>query len=51
MKKIFFRVLARLNKWILPSFTKRGLDISKAKKWQLILLGYRYFVTKNALFL
>lgn len=49
MKKNIFQILARFNKWVLPSFTKRGLDVSKAKKWQLILLGYRYFVTKNAL--
>ncbi|MFM1879082.1 MAG: hypothetical protein RLZZ241_1948, partial [Bacteroidota bacterium] len=26
MKKTFFRLLAQLNKWILPSLTKRQLD-------------------------
>lgn len=49
MKKIVFTVLAKLNKAVLPSLTKRRVDITKAKKWQLLLIGWRYFVTKNAL--
>lgn len=44
-----YKILAQINKLILPSFTKRGLDITKAKKWQMALIGYRYFVTKRAL--
>lgn len=43
-----FKILAQINKIILPSFTKQGLDISKAKKWQLAVIGYRYFVTSRA---
>jgi len=49
MKKAFFKALARINKAILPSFSKRNLDLSKASKWQLALFGYRLWVTKNAL--
>jgi hypothetical protein len=49
MKHSFFRALAKLNKWILPSLSKRGIDPAKAKKWQLALLAYRYFVTKESL--
>jgi len=49
MKKQFFRLLARLNKLILPCLSKKRIDISKLKKWQMLLLGWRYFVTKNAL--
>ena len=49
MEKTFFRMLARLNKWLLPSFTKRRLDLSKASKWQLALIGWRYYVTSRAL--
>jgi hypothetical protein len=49
MKRTFFRLLAKLNKALLPSFTKRGLDLSNAKKWQLALFAYRLWVTKNAL--
>lgn len=44
-----FKILAKINKLILPSFTKQRLDLSKAKKWQMALIGYRYFVTTRAL--
>jgi hypothetical protein len=44
-----YKLLAKLNKIILPSFTRQQLDISKAKKWQLALIGYRYYITKRAL--
>ena len=49
MKKTFFRVLARLNKWLLPSMSKRQIDLSRAPKWQLALIGWRYYVTTRAL--
>ena len=44
-----FKILATLNKLLLPSFTKQQLDISKAKKWQIALIGWRYYVTARAL--
>ncbi|MEN9907481.1 MAG: hypothetical protein RLZZ540_622 [Bacteroidota bacterium] len=44
-----FKILAKINKLILPSFSKQGLDLSKAKKWQLAIIGYRYYVTSRAL--
>lgn len=44
-----YKILAKINKALLPSFTKQGLDISKAKKWQMAIIGYRAFVTKRAL--
>ena len=44
-----FRLLAQLNKLLLPSLTKSGLDINKAKPWHKALLAYRYFVTARAL--
>ncbi|MEC4048459.1 SsrA-binding protein [Flavobacterium sp. SUN046] len=44
-----FKLLARINKTLLPSFTKQGLDVNKAKKWQLALLAWRYYVTSRAL--
>lgn len=44
-----FKILARLNKYILPSFTKQQLDMSKAKKWQLAIIAWRYYVTSRAL--
>jgi hypothetical protein len=47
--KPFFKFLAKVNKVILPSFTKQGLDLAKAKKWQMAIIGWRAYVTKNAL--
>jgi len=49
MKKQLFKSLAKFNKILLPSFTKKGLDMAKAKKWQMAIIGWRYFVTKNSL--
>jgi len=49
MKKGGFKALARINKALLPSFTKMGLDLTKASKIQLAIFGYRLWVTKNAL--
>ena len=49
MRKKLFKFLANSNKIIFPSFSKKGLDMSKAKKWQLAIIGWRYFVTKNSL--
>lgn len=49
MEKAFFCFLAKLNKLLLPSFTKRRLDIAKASKFQLAIIGWRYFVTTKAL--
>ena len=47
--KMFYKSLAKINKVILPSFTKQRLDLAKAKKWQMALFGYRLWVTKRAL--
>ena len=49
MQKQLFKLLAKINKVILPSFSKRRLDLTKASKLQLAIIGWRVFVTKNAL--
>lgn len=49
MKKQVFKILAKINKAILPSYTKQGLDLSKASKLQMAIFGWRVYVTKNAL--
>jgi hypothetical protein len=49
MRKQVFKFLAKANKVILPSFTKKGLEISKASKSQLVIIGWRAFVTQNSL--
>lgn len=49
MKKKLFKTLAKLNKSILPSFTKKGVDLAQASKFQMAIFAYKLWVTKNAL--
>ncbi|AEM69472.1 adenine phosphoribosyltransferase [Allomuricauda ruestringensis DSM 13258] len=46
---MFYKILAKINKVVLPSYSKRGLDLSKASKLQMAIIGWRYYVTKKAL--
>ena len=45
----FFKVLAKVNKRLLPSLTKKRVDLAKATKLQIALFGWRLYVTKKAL--
>lgn len=47
MKKTFFKALAKFNKIVLPKYHYR--DLTKLKKWEKAIVGYRYWVTTNAL--
>ncbi len=49
MRKWIFKLLGKLNKMVLPSFSKRNLDLAKASKLQLLIIGWRWYVTKNML--
>jgi len=49
MKKAFFKFLAKLNKAVLPSYSKRQLDLAEASKFQMAIIGWRYYVTTRAL--
>ncbi|MBJ6369579.1 SsrA-binding protein [Snuella sedimenti] len=49
MKKQVFKFLAKVNKVVLPSYSKQRLDLTKATKLQMAVIGWRWFVTKNAL--
>ena len=44
-----FKLLAKLNKLLLPNYTKQDLDLAKATKWQKAIIGWKYFVTTKAL--
>ena len=44
-----FKLLAKINKFILPNYTKEQLDLAKATKFQKAIIGYKYWVTKNSL--
>ncbi|WP_165894409.1 hypothetical protein [Sphingobacterium alimentarium] len=47
MKKIFFKILNRINQAILPRYSK--LDPSKLSRWQQGIVAYRYYVLTNSL--
>jgi len=47
MKKSIFKLLAGINKWILPRYSKR--DITKLSIIDQAIIAYRYWVTKNVL--
>ncbi|MFD1614346.1 SsrA-binding protein [Gelatiniphilus marinus] len=49
MKKQVFELLAKVNKRVLPSYSKKQLDLAKATKLQMAIIGWRAYVTKNAL--
>jgi len=49
MSQNFYKILAKLNKAILPNYTKRRLDLSKATKVQMAIFGWKVFVIKKAL--
>ncbi|MGB2129510.1 MAG: SsrA-binding protein [Flavicella sp.] len=49
MNKNFYKNLAKVNKIIFPSFGKKRLDMAKAKKWQLAIIGWRAYITKRAI--
>ncbi len=44
-----FKVLAKINKFILPSYSKQCLDLAKATKLQKAIIAWRYYVTIHAL--
>lgn len=48
-KKRMYKILAKINKLILPSYSKKRLDLSKATKLQKAIIAWRYFVTTKAL--
>ncbi|WP_205589274.1 SsrA-binding protein [Mesonia aquimarina] len=48
LKTHFFNGLAKLNKLVLPNYTKKGLELEKATKLQLAIIGWKAWVTKHA---
>jgi len=47
MNKSIFKILAKINKVILPRYSKR--DINRLSKIDKALVAYRYWVTLHAL--
>ena len=47
MKKAFFKGILAINKYLLPKYS--GKDPATLNKFQLAVLGFRYWVLKNSL--
>jgi hypothetical protein len=47
MKLLFFKVLAKFNKRLLPRYSQR--DLSRLSFIDKGLVAYRYWVTKNSM--
>ena len=45
--KLFFIVLAKINKIIIPTMLHK--DLSRLKMFDKLVITYRYWVTKNSL--
>jgi hypothetical protein len=47
MSKKVFKFLARLNRFVLPRYSKK--DITRLSPLAKLVVAYRYWVTKNSL--
>ena len=47
MKSAIFRILAKVNKAILPSYKDK--DLTKLTKTDKLIVGWRIWISKNAL--
>jgi len=48
MKTKFFRFLAKVNKGVFPSYSKKNLDLAKSNMFQKAIIGWRLWVSKHA---
>jgi hypothetical protein len=48
VQKKFFQIIAKLNKLLLPSLSRKNINLSKANKLQLAIIAWRAFITKRA---
>ena len=46
-KALIFKILARINKLIFPSLYNK--DITRLKRYEKLILAYRYWITRNSL--
>jgi hypothetical protein len=44
-----FKIIARINKMILPSFSKQRIDLAKATNIQKLIIAWRYYITIRAI--
>lgn len=44
MNILAFSILSQLNRWFLPRFSRRH-DLTRLKKWEQALVGWKMWVT------
>lgn len=49
MKLIFFKIIAKLNKLLLPSLSKKRIDLTKINLIEKAVLGWKLYVTKKVI--
>lgn len=49
MKLILFKILAKLNKFLLPSLCKRKIDLTKITMLEKAILGWKLYITKKVI--
>lgn len=49
MKLILFKIIAKLNKLLLPSLSKRRIDLTKITFIEKIVLGWKLYITKKVI--
>jgi hypothetical protein len=49
MKLILFRTIAKLNKVLLPSLSKRRIDLTKITFMEKAVLGWKLYITKKVI--
>ena len=49
MELIFFKIIAKLNKLLLPSLSKRRIDLTKITLIEKAILGWKLYITKKVI--
>jgi len=49
MKLILFKLIAKLNKLLLPSLSKRRVDLTKITTIEKAVLGWKLYITKKVI--
>ena len=49
MKLLLFKIIAKLNRLLLPSLSKRKIDLTKITMTEKAVLGWKLYITKKVI--
>jgi|TARA_B110000444_G_C18325011_1_gene360171 hypothetical protein len=49
MKLLLFKIIAKLNRLLLPSLSKRKIDLTKITMIEKAVLGWKLYITKKVI--